>query len=150
MSFCLSVFLEESTCPSIHTPLSINQDIMSNLMVAPIEDNAALINAKRKPKTKSGWLDDLITEKAKRSLQLPTSMSASKTKGQMSKKPGMTKNTMVKMLEDEEDREAKVDYRKTIGDRHDQVSWFLVKHVNFTSRFAIILPLLILFLPLLS
>jgi len=100
---------------------NVVQDIMSNLMVAPIEDNAALINAKRKPKTKSGWLDDLITEKAKRSLQLPTSMSASKTKGQMSKKPGMTKNTMVKMLEDEEDREAKVDYRKTIGDRHDQV-----------------------------
>ena len=98
---------------------------MSNLMVAPIEDNAALINAERKPKSKSGWLDDFITEKAKKSLKLPTA-TTSETKvkgGQSSKKPGMTKTAMVKMLEDEEDREAKVDYQKRIGDRHEQVSW---------------------------
>merc|ERR1719209_354427 len=39
-------------------------------------------------------------------------------------KPGSkaaAKNAMVKILEDEENREAKVDYQKRIGDRHEQV-----------------------------
>ena len=92
---------------------------MSNLLVSPIEDNAAKVTAERKTKpTKSGWLDDLITEKARKALQLPPTKTTTTTK------PGFksaAKNAMVKILEDEEDREAKVDYRKRIGNRHEQV-----------------------------
>ena len=45
---------------------------MSNLLVAPIEENAAKLKANKKPKPKEGWLDDLITKKAMKSLKLPT------------------------------------------------------------------------------
>jgi len=99
------------------------QDIMSNLLVAPIEENAAKLKANKKPKPKEGWLDDLITEKAMKSLKLPTKAKKTTTV----EKPGvghngkLTQNAMVKMLEEEESREAKIDHKKRIGDRHEQV-----------------------------
>lgn len=99
------------------------QDIMSNLLVAPIERNAAQLNSSKKPKPKNGWLDDLITQKAKQSLRLPTEVASEKngSSSNKSKKLGLAKNAMAKMLEEEDDRETKVDYRKRIGDRHEQV-----------------------------
>ena len=96
---------------------------MSNLLVAPIEENAAKLKANKKPKPKEGWLDDLITEKAMKSLKLPTKAKKTTTV----EKPGvghngkLTQNAMVKMLEEEESREAKIDHKKRIGDRHEQV-----------------------------
>ena len=94
---------------------------MSNLLVAPIEDNAVKQKVEKRPKPKTGWLEDLITQQAKKSLKMPTTPTDRVAAKDKKPKPGMSKHAMVKLLEEEESREAKIDHQKRMGDRHEQV-----------------------------
>ena len=108
---------------------------MSNLLVAPIEENAVKLRSSKKPTPISGWLDNVITEKAKKSLGLPVTAPTTSSTAKNARS-AISKNVMVKILEEEENREAKIDHRKRIGDRHEQVLETMWSNLSIRSKFT--------------